>query len=596
MKKFLIVSAFLLAVNLQAATYYVDFATGSDANNGTAKATPWKYAPGMAGYTHVGYVHSAGDQFIFKGGVTWDNTIAPWNITNSGAVLTPDYYGKDVTWFTGGAWTNAILDGGSMNPIPAGLKFGYIYGTGHYITLDSLKVQNIGVAGTNQGNYGIYFYGDHDITVENCVFPENSRIDLIFQNGTGTTLSNIVVSGNDFSAASWGLGMGLTTASSVYNNVLVYGNSFHDFHTQLVNGQHGDGVIIYLSGAFDGSKYASNVLFYDNIFYGDFSKDDSSSAGMTAFVYCDGACNAPLSIFNNHGTDTASNGGYVFEISLANAGAVGLSNNSFNMDTAAGGWEGFLSLSNINGLTSEGNIYAGGQTVIYSGDATTTNSLVSDYNTFFGWHLGQFCNCTGKTSPGPSLYYGQFKAYGWEAHGWHQAPNFVSPTDLHLTSSSPGINSTPSFYASCNGQPDPGIGAQCLDASSNARQTSGNWDGGAYVYATPPGPAVDLSPSPFAFGTAAVGTSQVITLLNSGGSNLTITSIVAPTGFTESNDCGSTLASLASCSITVTVALKGTLSGILAVTTNASTSPDNVALTASAIGSGVSGSFTGEVQ
>lgn len=29
------------------ATYYVDYSTGSDANNGTAKATPWKRAPGM---------------------------------------------------------------------------------------------------------------------------------------------------------------------------------------------------------------------------------------------------------------------------------------------------------------------------------------------------------------------------------------------------------------------------------------------------------------------------------------------------------------------------------------------------------------------
>lgn len=37
----------LAAWTASGATYYVDYASGSDANNGTAKATPWKRAPGM---------------------------------------------------------------------------------------------------------------------------------------------------------------------------------------------------------------------------------------------------------------------------------------------------------------------------------------------------------------------------------------------------------------------------------------------------------------------------------------------------------------------------------------------------------------------
>lgn len=40
----------LAAFSTSAATYYVDYSTGSDANNGTTKATPWKRAPGMAGF------------------------------------------------------------------------------------------------------------------------------------------------------------------------------------------------------------------------------------------------------------------------------------------------------------------------------------------------------------------------------------------------------------------------------------------------------------------------------------------------------------------------------------------------------------------
>lgn len=74
-------------------THYIDFAAGSDGNNGTAKGTPWQYAPGMPGCSSncAAYSHSAGDHFIFKGGVTWQNTapynttVAPWSISNSGA-------------------------------------------------------------------------------------------------------------------------------------------------------------------------------------------------------------------------------------------------------------------------------------------------------------------------------------------------------------------------------------------------------------------------------------------------------------------------------------------------------------------------------
>src|SRR5208282_105179 len=120
MKKWAFVGALwllLLPEAAMSATYYIDFAAGSDSNPGTSIAAPWKRAPGMHGFGGT-YTHSAGDHFVFKGGVTGDNTIAPWNITNSGVSGNPDYYGVDPAWYEGGAWTQPIFDGGSMNPIP----------------------------------------------------------------------------------------------------------------------------------------------------------------------------------------------------------------------------------------------------------------------------------------------------------------------------------------------------------------------------------------------------------------------------------------------------------------------------------------------
>ena len=80
-----------LVVNASGGTYYIDYTTGLDSNSGTSKSTPWKRCPGMVGFGGT-YSHSAGDRFIFKGGVTWPRSVFQFHITNSGASGNPDYY------------------------------------------------------------------------------------------------------------------------------------------------------------------------------------------------------------------------------------------------------------------------------------------------------------------------------------------------------------------------------------------------------------------------------------------------------------------------------------------------------------------------
>jgi hypothetical protein len=97
------------------------------------------------------------------------------------------------------------------------------------------------------------------------------------------------------------------------------------------------------------------------------------------------------------------------------------------------------------------------------------------------------------------------------------------------------------------------------------------------------GPNATLSPASIAFGTQLVNTTspaQSVTLTNNGTAVLAITSIVTNGDFGQTNTCGSSLAILASCTITVTFAPKqqGNRAGTLSVKDNAPGSPQTVSL------------------
>ena len=98
----------VLVVSGLGATYYIDFSTGSDANNGTSKSTPWKYCPGMRGYTGVHAVTS-GDTYIGKGGVVWDSGAVQWKISSKTNLIIT----ADTTWYSGGSFTHPKIDCGN---------------------------------------------------------------------------------------------------------------------------------------------------------------------------------------------------------------------------------------------------------------------------------------------------------------------------------------------------------------------------------------------------------------------------------------------------------------------------------------------------
>jgi kumamolisin len=97
------------------------------------------------------------------------------------------------------------------------------------------------------------------------------------------------------------------------------------------------------------------------------------------------------------------------------------------------------------------------------------------------------------------------------------------------------------------------------------------------------GTEISLTPGSMAFGSVVVTSSskaKVATLKNSSSSTLYINNIAVSSNFTETNNCGSTLAAGKSCTISVTFTPTetGPLTGTLSIGDNASNSPQSVSL------------------
>ena len=97
------------------------------------------------------------------------------------------------------------------------------------------------------------------------------------------------------------------------------------------------------------------------------------------------------------------------------------------------------------------------------------------------------------------------------------------------------------------------------------------------------GPNATLTAASLPFGTQLVGTTSpglTLALSNYGAVALNVTSIVASSQFAENDNCVGNLASLASCTISVTFtpASSGDMTGTLSVSDNAASSPQTVSL------------------
>ena len=214
------------------ATYYIDFDSGLDTNNGVSPNAPWQHAPGMRGCVAncTTVPLNPGDRFIFKGGVTWDASSFPWTVTTSGSFGNSVYYGVDKAWFAGNTWTRPVfdLDNATWSVAPV------LIDSANFVTFDNLEITNEAV--DNSGGWpprsSISVNGGSNITIQNCYIHgwsiQNPGVgsDLspsggiaFYYGSVGGAVKNCVLNGSPENNSGTGIYGGTTIQGNIVENV-----------------------------------------------------------------------------------------------------------------------------------------------------------------------------------------------------------------------------------------------------------------------------------------------------------------------------------------------------------------------------------------
>ncbi|MEO7317592.1 MAG: choice-of-anchor Q domain-containing protein [Chthoniobacteraceae bacterium] len=443
-----------------ATTHYIDWTGGNDANNGLSRTSPWKRAPGMAGFS-ASYVHEAGDQFVFKGGVIWPSAVLPMVIVGSGATGAPDTYTTDHSWYAGGSWSQPVFDGGGTGTqlITAKAK--------SFVTINDLALKHMDVAGSDRGGYAVALENCNDLALTNNRLQPYCWRGFYIIAYDGRTHSNIIVRDNDISDVA--IAISVATAvnggvTTVIDNVDITGNRIHDLTSMVVNNVHADGIQIWTTSA-PGTAPSVSGRIYSNTFSGSVVRSSSTGqAAMTAWIYL-ASPNGNFSVYNNalSYSDMPSTAN-LFEALISvrgnSAGATQIYNNTLN-GTHPGMSAGILVEQSQN-VTVKNNILRGMQYCYY---LDTTPGFASDYNVF---NSTSGASAVG-TLDGTFLTFDEWQAMGNDTHGSVADPLIVPPPgDLHLLSGSPAIGAATDL-------------SEVFTTDRDGRTRTAPWDMGAYV-------------------------------------------------------------------------------------------------------------------
>jgi len=474
---FLLVFAVLASANfrspLVAATYYVDFVGGSDANAGTSKAAPWKRIKGMANCTGVCSTTTlkAGDSVIFKGGTTWTGSY-PWTFSG-GATGNHVTYTTDQTWFTGASFAQPVFDDAAAHPGAVGMA--NASGTG-YITLNDLKFVNCGSPQVANSDKCLVFTDTHDITITKSTFSTEAWISLYFVFTSSGSYGSFVFTENDWSRTSGAIWMASAAPNTNIHYITYNNNTFHDFASQIGGGVHGDGAFHWFQvPAGDPTQYGDNMTFCGNRFYGDFRRSFGSDGAMTGYFFAEGGLSAVICNNDMSASPVQAN---MFDGLIVLEGE-GSSKSSgiqiYNNSMVTVGVNPMSAAVHISGgyknITMKNNIVSGMKYPVYLEDpAGSGATFVSDYNL---WH-----GMSGQLVWGSAFQsYATWKAGGRDAHSLMGVdPSWVSaPADQRLKSNSPAIQAGVNLSSL-------GIPALNLDLAKSTRSASGSWDIGAFQY------------------------------------------------------------------------------------------------------------------
>ncbi|MFA5962253.1 MAG: hypothetical protein WC848_06230 [Parcubacteria group bacterium] len=277
---------FGLAKNSHAATYYIDYVSGSDSNDGASTSTPWKLAPGMRGCwvgdtggncnakREAGF--SAGDRIVLKGGVTWPKEALCWDMYfGGGSTGNPVYIGIDQTWYAGPSWSRPVIDaeGSTIYTSPENVSNTMVRFYNDYSIIDNLEFKGLYqlYGGTNGPRHIMLTTGNYS-EIKNCYFHGWGH------GGTATADNLFIVSG-------WGMD------SSLHHNVwdgsdttkdigeAWYGTTGHVYNNYFAYIQNG-GIV----------ATAETVYVWGNTFF------------ESAYNYADFDPSAHHQTFENYGT------------------------------------------------------------------------------------------------------------------------------------------------------------------------------------------------------------------------------------------------------------------------------------------------------
>lgn len=369
-----------------AAEYWIDYTQSNDSANGTSAGTAWKRAPGMTGFAGS-YSHSAGDRFYFKGGVVWSNACFQWTIANSGTSGSPDYYGTTNNFYTGGSFTQPVLDFSGVTNITA-----RIYTTESYFTLDNFELRGDTKSNgsTYVGSSTVFFNGGTA-----CHFTRNyvhgwRYVDGVLGNDymiclTGDAISNRV-DGTESLIGGKGSGRALCWAHRFIGNVVtnvsngilptsgfsgtvIESNIISSIVQAIDPAEHGNAVYVYNSATIRGNTIRDVFSGYQTLYV----ESSTGASSTTNLIYNNlifnpgSGCivlesdlgtgtNSDTRIFNNTLVGGASSPAFRVVPRATHPRYVAITNNHFVCDSSAilfGGSDGSIDVVAIgNNLTN----------------------------------------------------------------------------------------------------------------------------------------------------------------------------------------------------------------------------------------------------
>jgi len=390
-----------------------------------------------------------------------------------------------------------------------------------------------------------------------------------------------------------------------------YGNGAHNgFVVKFNSGGAQVGYSTYLGGSGDDYAYAAAVDSAGDAFVTG-ATNSTNFPTLNAFQpnYAGGQCAvAPNTfpcydafaaklnpagsalLFSTYLGGTGSDYGYALALdSSANVYVTGYTT-SVNFPTTpgafqrafGGAYDVFVTKLNNSGSTLAYSTYLGGSgTEVAYGIAVDSNG--SAYTT--GYNYGGNFPTANPVQAENAAFYDAFV-------------NVLDPTGSFLVFSTYLGGTQDDFGRGIALDPSGNIYVVGATFSTDFPTTSGSFEpsymGGPYdafvtKYNAPAKPVVAISPPSYNFGSQAVGTAsspEAFDLTNTGGAALAISSIAVTGDFSQTNNCGSSLAANSSCTISVTFTptATGSRTGSITVTDNASPATQTASLTGTGAG------------